>query len=145
MSRKKARKAETPHSSKTPRIDPSLKPSIDDSPVWRVSTLDMDGPWGWENIDKTHFFKRILPKIQNFESMMWKEILGRDSHPVNVEQISKAAQKRLTELRLDDFQTLVSLRFTGKERLWGVKSQNILKIIWWDPNHEVYPSLLKHT
>lgn len=76
---------------------------------------------------------------------MWKEILGRDSHEVNVEQISKAAQKRLTEIRLDDFQTLVSLRFTGKERLWGVKSQNILKIIWWDPNHDVYPSLLKHT
>ena len=119
MSRKKARKAETPHSSKTPRIDPSLKPSIDDSPVLRVSTLDMDGPWGWENIDKTHFFKRILPKIQNFESMMWKEILGRDSHEVNVEQISKAAQKRLTEIRLDDFSNFSFITIYRKRKTLG--------------------------
>ncbi len=140
MAQKKVRKGKIPHSTKTPRIEPSLRPSLDDRPVWQVSTLDIDGPWGWQNIDKTYFFKHILPKIQNFESMMWKEILGRDSHEVNVEQVSKAAQKRLTEIRLDDFERLVSLRFSAKERLWGVKINNILKIIWWDPKHEVYPT-----
>ena len=77
--------------------------------------------------------------------MMWKEILGRDSHEVSVEAISKAAQKRLSEIKLDDFERLVSLRFMGSERLWGIKINNILKIIWWDPNHEVYPSKKKHT
>jgi len=145
MAQKRVRKGETPHPTKTPRIEPSLRPSLDDKPAWQVSILDIDGPWGWQNIDKTHFFDHILPKIQHFESMMWKEILGRDNHEVNVEQVSKAAQKRLTEIRLDDFERLVSLRFGGSERLWGLKINNILKIIWWDPNHEVYPSSLKHT
>ena len=145
MSRKKVGKGKIPHLTKTPRVDPSLIPSIDDNPVWQVSTLDICGPWGWQNIDKSNFFAHILPKIKNFESMKWKEIFGRENHEVDVAEISRAARKRLSKINLDDFERLVSLRFTGRERLWGIKINNILKIIWWDPNHEVYPSKLKHT
>lgn len=145
MPKKKVRKGQAPHPAKAPRVDPTLERPLDEKPAWQVSTLDIDGLWGWRNIDKTRFFEHILPKIQKFESMMWKEILGRNSHEVNVDEITKDAQKRLSEIKLDDFGTLVSLRFTAKERLWGVKIGNTLKLIWWDPNHEVYPSRLKHT
>ncbi len=77
--------------------------------------------------------------------MMWSDILNRNNHEVYVSSISRAAQKRLAEIKLDDFDRLVSLRFSGKERLWGIKINNVFKLIWWDPNHEVYPSKLKHT
>lgn len=145
MSKKNPKISYAPSSAKTPRVDPSIKSSYDEKPVWQVSILDVNGPWGWMNIDKVYFFTQILPKIQNFESMLWKDILHRNNHEVNVEQISKQAQKRLSDLKLDDVETMVSLRLTGKERLWGIKVYNILKFIWWDPNHEVYPSILKHT
>lgn len=145
MPKKKVRKGKSPHPTKTPRVDPTLKPSLNEKPVWQVSTLDIDGPWGWKNIDKTRFFGHILPKIRHFESMMWKEIFDRKNHEVDVDRISRDARKRLSDLKLDDFGRLVSLRFSAKERLWGVKVSNILKLIWWDSNHEVYPSELKHT
>jgi hypothetical protein len=146
MSRKKPKVFNSPEFAKKPRVDPAaIKSANDENPVWQIGTLDVDGPWGWKNIEKSSFFSEILPKVQNFESMMWKDILNRNSHEVNIGQISKAAQKRLSELKLDDFETIVSLRFTGKERLWGIRVRNILKLIWWDPNHEIYPSVLKHT
>ncbi len=33
----------------------------------------------------------------------------------------------------------------GKQRIWGIKDRNILKVLWWDPDHEVCPSLKKYT
>jgi hypothetical protein len=77
--------------------------------------------------------------------MYWKDILGSKSHEVNVSQISNHAQKRLSQLNLDDAEKLVSLRLTGTQRVWGIRMENILQILWWDPNHQVYPSTKKHT
>lgn len=130
---------------KKPRTDSTLKSPMDLSPVWHVSTLDIDGPWGWTTIQKDTFFDQILPKIKNFESMAWKDILGRSSHEVDVSKIGPAAQKRLVQLNLDDTEQLVSLHLSGKQRIWGIRVANTLRLLWWDPNHQVYPSKLRFT
>ena len=118
---------------------------MDQNPVWHIGTLDIEGSWGWKDIEKKLFFSEILLKIKNFENMFWKEILGRGSHEVLVADINTNAQKRLALLNLDDTEKLVSLRLTGRQRIWGIRVANILRILWWDPNHEVYSSKLKHT
>lgn len=46
---------------------------------------------------------------------------------------------------LDDQDALVSLGLTGRERIWGFIANGVMNLLWWDPNHEVCPSLLKHT
>lgn len=147
MGKKKVRikKDLIPQTSKKPRIDLSLKNPMNENPVWHVSILDENGPWGWRIIDKNFFFDQILPKIKNFETMFWKDILGRQNHEVSVSEIISDAQKRLAHLNLDDTETLVSLRLSGKQRIWGIRIGNILRILWWDPNHQIYPSELKHT
>ena len=118
---------------------------MDQKPVWHIGALDVDGPWGWNVIQKDLFFDELLPKMRNFESMFWKDILGRNNHEVSVSKISTDAQKRLARIDLDDTEQLVSLRLTGKQRIWGIRVYNILRILWWDPNHQVYPSRLRHT
>ena len=145
MARKKVHKGLSPKVEKKPRSDSALTSSIHENPVWHVGIIDLDGPWGWNRVDRNVFFFDILPKIQEFERQVWSEILNRNNHEVFVFQISKQAQKRLEQIQLDDIEKLVSLRLTGRQRLWGIKINNILKILWWDPNHEVFPSLLKHT
>ncbi|MGE0083713.1 MAG: hypothetical protein AB7S75_04770 [Desulfococcaceae bacterium] len=144
-SKKSPKHQSLPSSTKKPRKDPSLPESLNVTPVWQAGIIDLNGPWGWMEISHRVFLDNILPKLQHFESMSWHEILGRNNHEVEVEKISKKAQKRLTDLKLDDYETLVSLRLTGPQRVWGIKMQNIFKILWWDPNHEVYPSTLKNT
>ncbi|MBC8491862.1 MAG: hypothetical protein H8D42_04810 [Candidatus Marinimicrobia bacterium] len=145
MGKKKAKKRIDPKSKKQPRVDQSLEKPFDRTPVWQISTIDVDGPWGWKNIEKTYFFDEIIRKIKDFEKMFWKEIIGRNSHEVRVSEISGDAFKRLSELKLDDIETLVSLRLNGENRLWGIRVENIFKVLWWDPNHDVFPSFKKHT
>jgi len=134
-----------PSLSKKPRTDSTIKNPMDMCPVWHLGTLDVNGPWGWHAIDKTFFFNEILPKVTNFEGMFWKEILAKNNHEVSVSKIISNAQKRLTKINLDDTEILVSLRLTSKQRIWGIRAGNIFRILWWDPEHQVYPSHLKHT
>lgn len=36
-------------------------------------------------------------------------------------------------------------RITAKERVWGLLVEDVFYLLWWDPEHEVCPSHLKHT
>lgn len=67
------------------------------------------------------------------------EIEGRQNHQIPVKQLGKAARDRLMQLGFDDFDSLLSLRVTKTERIWGVKATNGISLLWWDPEHTVYP------
>lgn len=99
----------------------------------------MDGPFGWKNMEGIHFWTNVFPKMKNFESMKWTEILGRNSHAVRVADISKEAYRLLQEMKMEDTEELVSLRLEGRERVWGIRDDRVFQILWWDPQHLVYP------
>ncbi len=106
--------------------------------------MEMCDPFGWHQLDGALLLE-IREKLKSFESMSWGEIIGPNSHQVAVSLLCKAARDRLSELRLDDLDELFSLRLSAKERVWGVLEHNVLTLLWWDPDHEVCPSLKKHT
>jgi hypothetical protein len=88
----------------------------------------------------------VLGKLGNFETMTWAEIEAAGSHLVrNDSGLSKAARDRLAEIELDEADTLFSLRLGGQPRIWGIRMGGVLKVMWWDPKHEVYPAPKKHT
>lgn len=145
MSPKRIKSISKPGVKKNPRIDSSLQSPLDRYPAWHLDLIDLEGPWGWQNITKEIFLTQILPKIKNFEGMFWKEILNKQNHEVQVEQICREAQKRLKHIDCDDIENLVSLRLGSTQRIWGFREDNIFKILWWDPDHQVYPSKKKHT
>ena len=116
-------------------------------PSWRISKIEMMGPYGWETID-AETLRYIHGKLSNFESMTWNDILVKNknnNHSVEIDKLSSQAKNRLTEIQLEDIDELVSLRLSGKERIWGILDQGVLILLWWDPNHQVCPSNLKHT
>jgi hypothetical protein len=80
--------------------------------------------------------------------MTWSEILVRgnkQNHLVRTASLCPEARARLAELRLDDIERLLALHLSGTERVWGIFTKGILTVLWWDPDHKVYPSHLKHT
>lgn len=146
-SKNKPKSVQSPSSEKKPRIASWLPDTMQQNPSWQLNILDLEGPWGWSNIDKTIFANEVLPKIQHLESMSWNEIVKKkkNNHSVGLDCLIKKARKRLSELKLEDIDELFSLRLSGKNRIYGIRDMSVLKILWWDPEHEVCPSPKKHT
>jgi hypothetical protein len=116
-------------------------------PSWRVSLLRMMTPYGWHEVPSEKV-REIREKLSSFESMSWGEILTRSNgkhHEVAVGRIDSGARLCLDETRQGDVDSLVSLRLTGKERIWGILELGVLKVLWWDPDHSICPSQKSHT
>ena len=77
--------------------------------------------------------------------MKWSQVLGNRHHEIPKNKLHPEALKRLTEIKQDDIDMLVSLHLSGTQIIWGIRKHNILRILWWDPDHKVCPSLKKHT
>ncbi len=58
---------------------------------------------------------------------------------MEIAKLSAEARQRLVELRQDDVDELFSLRMTGRRRVWGFREANVLRFLWWDPDHQVCP------
>ena len=140
-----------PRIKKTPPTKKKVRPErrivSDDSrrPCWRINSVDRDGPWSCMEIDHKIFWKEIFQRIRDFETMTWHEIHRTGSHAIPVSEICHEAKTRLEEIGRGDTDELFSLRLTGKQRLWGIRDREILRILWWDPEHRVCPSAKKHT
>jgi hypothetical protein len=146
------------HAKKTPKLPPGIhlaagkEPKISVSlegpthPVWRLSHLDWDGPWCPSKCNDSGV-REIMSRLAHFESMTWTQILpGTKSHVVGIQGIIKEARDRIIHLKKEEWaDNLCSLRMSGKERLWGFLRSGIFHVLWWDPDHQVYPSQKRHT
>lgn len=112
---------------------------------WRLDRVDLDGPWAFNQIDINHLLTEVIPKLHEFETMTWAEIDGpTGSHFIRCSELTKLAQDRQNQVA-SDVDELFSLRLTGPQRIWGVRDVATLRILWWDPQHEVCPSKKKNT
>jgi len=113
---------------------------------WSVSTLDWDGPFGWQAVTSQQILQEIVPKLHSYETMEWGVVEGPSgSHFIEVGKLSKAAQDRLAEIDMNDIDEIFSLRMQGAQRIFGVRDVATLRMLWWDPDHGVCPAPKKHT
>jgi hypothetical protein len=108
--------------------------------AWRLSTLDIDGRWGWRRLDEAAL-QRLHEKLQGFETMTADELFGprRGNKQIPVEDLPREAFRRLEQLQLDDMDGLCELRIKGDSRIWGFRRGNVINVLWWDPDHTVFP------
>jgi hypothetical protein len=124
----------------------SKNPEIDGSPLaWRFSGCDKGGPFAGTALAHGDPFREVMERLHEFETKTWDEITKTGSHPIEVYKCEKAARDRLTEILQDDLDDLMSFRISGKKRVWCIKDRNIMKVLWWDPDHQICPSHLKNT
>ena len=109
--------------------------------------LELCAPFGWHEVDQGTI-ERIRERLKCFESMTWAEILnegGKRNHFIKVGDLCKPARQRLTALKQDDVDQILSLALAAKGRIWGILENSVVRLLWWDPNHLVCPSHKKHT
>ena len=88
----------------------------------------------------------ILPKLTQFETMLWREIENattdnghRMHHSMPFDAICGECQSRLLEIeKLED--DIYRFRLGNRKRLWGFRVLNDFGILWYDPLHQVYPT-----
>ena len=139
---KTARNIARPKGGKTPRsaVVPS---SARERPSWSFMIMDVDGPWCFYR--KAEQLRAVIDGLRPYETMTWAEIEGRRDHFIDRSTIIGDAQKRLETIRHDDVDELFSLHLGGKPRVWGIRDGSVLRLLWWDPEHQICPSHLKHT
>ncbi len=113
------------------------------TPSWRFSTVDQSGPFRWPCGEETE--REIVNRLRQFDSMKWPEIEGQDHHSISTDKLSKSAQSRLVEIGQDDVSEVFSFHFSGKPRIIGIRDRDVVKLLWWDQDHQVCPSPKKHT
>jgi hypothetical protein len=115
---------------------------------WRFKHVDNDGPWGLSKLSPDDMAE-LISKLAQVETQTIKELFFGGEEPgkhYTVENIpTPLAHDRLAALRLGDMTRVSRLRFGGTERLYGFLHDNVFHVIWWDREHEVWPSKKKHT
>ena len=145
-----------------PKVDPALRPGShgqrrprvaappcdgDNAVVWQLRHLD-DFPKEWITAD----WPRVVTRLQYLEQQGWRRI-GADSkkkdtdHFIKLNLLHSNAQQRLVKLQLDDEDHLLSIHVHGGVRAWAVRvgTTPIARLLWWDPDKEVYPTSKRHT
>jgi hypothetical protein len=119
--------------------------------TWTVDTADCEGAWEsgtprqW---GETCWDQTISPKLAEWQKLTWGEIDqfttgGKDRHKMHhsmdMEILADEAQYRAAELeKFSD--TIFRFRLGSTKRLWGFRVVNHFEVIWYDPNHEIYPT-----
>lgn len=123
-----------------------------EKPAWNFKSCDQK-EWAFDskNVGDS-FWSEVLPTLQSLETMTWNDILviaKKQNHSVDVSSLNPCAQRRVDALMLEA-EALISLRLTGKHRLYGYMVGNVFNILWYDTDHGDNPtcvcrSRLKHT
>lgn len=139
-----ARAAVSREDKKSVRNNQAQEKRSDYKPSWRFSTVDLAGPFAWPRGQVAE--ASIVEKLHSFDSMTWSEIEGEDHHFLSPDKLSKDAQRRLSEIKLDDeIDQLFSFHLQGKPRVICIRHNNVARLLWYDADHGVCPSQKKNT
>ena len=128
--RKKPKIAKEPSPDKIPVVSSDPNSFNQMNPSWRLSSIQLVDPFGWHSLDLEKI-SEIKIKLGSFEAMTWNQIFveaKKQNHSVNIDLLSKKAQKRLKEINLIDIDQLWSLRLSGKERVWGILDRGVFNL-----------------
>lgn len=110
--------------------------------------VDQGGPWSLLDISREDH-ARLLDVMAEVEGMKAGELF-RVGHRLckTYNDMARCPNKdvlrRLSE-KYEGLDHMVRIELDGLKRLYGVRTGHEFHIIWWDPNHEVWPSTLRNT
>lgn len=130
----------SPRPHKVPRHDSAL-PEHDARRVafefWMFDECD----WRRDGSAGHISFPEVVAHLKSYESRTWKDVKEdrRRDHSIPVTDLPPTIQRRLIDRKMDDIDELWRFRFGSRQRLWGIRVEHVLRVLWWDPDHMVYP------
>jgi hypothetical protein len=124
------------------------------NPLWSFRFCDFDSEdYGFAQANS---LRDVLLRLKSFEQQTCGDICNATGkrntlhHYIPIRQLITEAQKRLREINLHNCELLddelFSLHISGRGRLWGILDNNgIFYVVWYDPEHHIYPVEKSHT
>lgn len=107
---------------------------------WRFTHADRESQWGLQHLT-TETWHAILERLMHFETMTVQEL--RESSVYTEydlpSRMTPASLRRLEEMNLGDMTKIGRFRVWKQPRLYGFMEGNVFHVLWWDPQHEIYP------
>jgi hypothetical protein len=148
----KGKKAKARRPAPTPREPKAVAPLVprDKTPLFcfRYADTGTKNPWRFgADRDSTD----IVDFLTAIAQSTWSEITAmqtgairrhRKHHEMDVSQIVSGAQADLNRKHLGEVfgDQIFRFRLSGEKRLWGFRDDRTFHIVWWDPEHQVYPT-----
>lgn len=136
---KKAYIAETPEGKKQAKSVAGFS-VMDRKAAWRINRIQMADPYGWHELPLTEI-AYIKSKLSEYERRTWNEIFVKDkhwNHPLPVSEFKCSKARKWMRDNMPDQDQLWTLRLSGAERIWGVFSDGIYLVLFWDPKHLIW-------
>ena len=124
-------------------VDKKNQTHENDFVAWRFSSIDKGGEFAWP--DSSAIVNEIHKTLYGYDSMTWSEVKSKQCHSIPTQILSNSAKKRLEIIGKADAEKLFSFRVNARARIFAIRDNNVAKLLWWDPDHQVCPSILKHT
>jgi len=131
-----------PETGKRPKLSPVFEKE-DDTVIFSFLWFDHSTQWETGKQKNLHNFWELAGKLKSFEERSWRHIAGNQDrdHSIPLSRLVPQAQELAVAKNIDDYDEIWSFHLTGTQRLWGVKHGRRFMIIWWDPEHQICPSL----
>ncbi len=136
---KRAKNKESPTVAKRPRTEQAPQPELQ---TVRYSFMRFD-PHRWYNSQyKLSPFQEIAKCLKDYEHKTWRQVRAnfKRDHPIDPDRICTEAKHRLVGLKVEEMDELWSFRIDAKRRVWGARFGRTFFVLWWDPQHQVYPT-----
>lgn len=118
--------------------------------VFRFDCIDMedDCPWSLKRMSESEH-GLLLEKLKDFETLTVGELFG-DYAAFKLYQDFTLCPNQEPVSRLGHYYSrngdaIARFRLGGKERLYGFLTDNEFHIVWWDAEHQIWPSAKKNT
>jgi hypothetical protein len=116
----------------------------DERLCWRFRHVDHAGPWSFTTVT-SEVLCAILTKLSDFESMTVSEAFrGNPGKDYDVTEVPhRDVPGRLDAIGLGDQTRISRFELQGKWRLYGFRLDNVFHVVWWDPEHQIWPTKRK--
>lgn len=147
-----SKKDNIPNTKRVPKSADNAEADVSEKHIiFRFDCLDLDDdcPWPMFRMDERKH-QEVLSKLADFEKATVKELRSGNYQAFRIYRDFSScpntdAVKRLGEKYETDSDVIGRFRLSGRERLYGFLISNEFHLVWWDPEHEIWPSNKKHT
>jgi len=147
--RAKARAGELP--GRHPKTLPAAGDHRDERPIFSFEHIDRRADERWRFLPERIDAEKLVEFVCTIAGSTWADIATMQTggnrrlrlhHEQEIATLDKQAQADLSRSKLDERfgDSMFRFRLGSTIRLWGFREGATFHIVWWDDDHNVYPT-----